>query len=53
VDTPEHKAGYRWFVIPTFPRVPIHYTWTREQANEIVAELRRQRDPSRRLPVRA
>jgi hypothetical protein len=44
VDTPEHRAGYRWFVVPIFPRVPIVYTETREQAQRIVAELRHQRD---------
>ena len=43
VNTPEHRAGYRWFVVPTFPRVPIVYTETREQAQAIIAELRRLR----------
>jgi hypothetical protein len=44
VDTPEHQAGYRFFVVPTFPRVPVKYTKTREEAKAIIAELRRQRD---------
>jgi hypothetical protein len=43
VDTPEHRAGYRWFVVPTFPRVPIFYTETREEAKAIVEALRRRR----------
>jgi hypothetical protein len=47
VDTPEHRAGYRFFVVPTFPRLPIVYTRTREQAQAILAELRRQRDSIR------
>jgi hypothetical protein len=44
VDTPEHRAGYRWFVTPTLFREPIAYTETREQAQRIVTELRHQRD---------
>jgi hypothetical protein len=40
VGPPEHRAGYRWFVIRTFLCVPIVYTETREQAQRIIAELR-------------
>jgi hypothetical protein len=52
VDTPEHRAGYRWFVVPNFPRVPIVYTETREEAQRIVAELRQPRDRAADLPER-
>jgi len=47
VDTPEHRAGYRWFVTPTLFRKPIVYTETREQAQQIVTELRHQRNRRR------